>query len=345
MDDNSNLTLESGEQTEFSKRRLELFTEIMTEELKNEMNQLLAEQKNYKLEIEQLKKERNFLFKLLKKEKKEEKTAKQPFPPTPQLSFFRKEEVSIPPNHQFNKSNKSIQFPSSPQSETHNYEKDSTFTFQKKFFLSEIKKYSELPLFERSHEIIEKSQNGDSMISYFVNAVGNAITLYEHEIQMLREDIRRAHVKRREAVIDSIESLTDAKTEEIKMLNTMIQNINSNNSNMQNLSQNRTDAFNYSSHHISQNQEEVFNYSAPNLSQNHKGSYNFTIFDDPALEISDNKFGNLNDTLATTETNYLDDNIFHSDTDQNIINQEDLNLLDFNNLKTNSVDYFLSDFS
>lgn len=215
------------EKTLFEKRGLTMFSSIMTSELQNEMNQLLTEQKNYQLEISQLKKERNFLFKLLKKQKKNQKEKlKSTKENSTKFSFYHQEQISIPPTKDF-KINNSDQFNSEDKpddtSSLSNFSNDKKYFFTKSILLDEIKKYSKNSVFERLSEITDLSNNGDSMISYFVNTVGDAFIAYELQNKKLREDLYRIKNKQRKAFINSVESLTESKKPDVEILSNIIE--------------------------------------------------------------------------------------------------------------------------
>lgn len=222
------------EKTLFEKRGLGMFSSIMTTELRNEMNQLLAEQQNYQLEINQLKKERNFLFKLLKKQnkiqkensRKEKEISKENS--NLKFSFFHQEQISVPPIIDI-KPEHSDQLHTNSKStddilESSDLVSDKKYFFSKSIFLDEIKNYAEIPLFERFLEIIELSNNGDSMISYFVSNVGDAFIAYELQNKKLRGDLCRIKNKQRKVFINSIESLTESKKPDIEILTNIIEN-------------------------------------------------------------------------------------------------------------------------
>ena len=208
------------DKTLLEKRGLDMFSSIMTNELQNEMSQLLIEQQSYKNEIAQLKKERNFLFKLLKKQTKCQKekiknkkendfqTLKK------SLSFYHHEQISIPPIRITNLDQLSVNISDTA--------KDKKYSFSKNIFLDEIKKFDEIALFERLSEIIELSQNGDSMLSYFVNTIGNEFIEINQQNKILHENIGCLKRQRREAVINSIESFVEPKKQDLAFLSQLI---------------------------------------------------------------------------------------------------------------------------
>ena len=174
--------------TNFQNDKSDMFSEIMTQELHNELENILSNQINYQNEIKNLKKERDFLFSLLlDKEITKNKNKK--------LSFYNQTQVSIPPSKSFRQNTQ-----------------ERNLSFSKQMILSEIDKY---PMFDEMKNILKLSKNGDSIFSYFVNSVGNTIMSMNQEIIDLKEKMNIMKKKRRDIVIDTIESLTDIKIKKI----------------------------------------------------------------------------------------------------------------------------------
>ncbi|OHS97295.1 hypothetical protein TRFO_09587 [Tritrichomonas foetus] len=209
--------------TNFQSSRFDMFSSIMTQELQNEIDHMIAEQKNYQNEILQLKKERDFLFQLLDKRQKEEckkmkkiKSKKEnqiQSRKNKNFSFFNQVQISIQPKPNQN----NIELDKNLICQiTSKKEKKGRFTFSKDSMIQEIRKYQN-PIFIRAASILERSKNGDSMVTFLVNTTGNALDSLDEEISSLKDEITKLKRKKRKIMFGSIETLTKAQTEEIKL--------------------------------------------------------------------------------------------------------------------------------
>lgn len=190
-------------------RDLDLFASFISDEMRMEVARLRHEQELFKKEIEQLREERDMLFGLLQNTQSQQSETKAA---TPIFSFSSQNPISI----------EGSQRTVDSATQTVEHEEHRGTLFSKELMLKEMSKYQSNKTFHRASSIINHAKSGDAIVKYFTNACGSAITSMEREIALLREELMRAHNRRRMAMADSIRSLTAAKTEQLKLKCAMI---------------------------------------------------------------------------------------------------------------------------
>ena len=184
---------------------LDLFASFMTEEMRLEMSRLYNEQITFRKEIEQLRQEREFLVDLLKKKEA-----------IPQLTFAS-ENLSIegeaPKKLELEtQTEEPEERPISFSASLYSIDQIQTLGFSKEKMMDEMRKYDNRT-FSKGIEIVKHARNYDSIVKYIVNACGTKIDSMEKEIEILKNEIKRAQSKRRNSIADSVRSLTAAKTQ------------------------------------------------------------------------------------------------------------------------------------
>lgn len=165
---------------------LDAFANFISDDIREEVKRLYAEQTMFRQEIAQLREERSLLFELLQQRHE---------PQTSELSFVSDSFTIEGGSRDVNSREEPIQ----PKADA---------TFSKEVLLREMKNYDN-DTFERAAAAISHARSGDAIIKYFTNACGSKIRAMDQEINVLKREIASAHRRRRMAV-------TTAKTEELK---------------------------------------------------------------------------------------------------------------------------------